>query len=134
MARASPPLIGARRRWALVAAVALAILVGSLVPLRSGGARGPALADEAAHVVGYAALGLALAHATAGDPDRIRRAAVVVLAATAYGVAMEVLQIPVPGRTFAAADVLADAVGAAVAAAWLLIEPHLGSPRGRDPD
>lgn len=75
------------------------------------------------HVVAYAGLALALAYATVEFADRsLRRLALVVLLAVGYGIAVELLQAPLPDRYYSLADMLANALGAAVVLPWLAAE------------
>lgn len=112
-----------RVRWALVAVVAVVLLASSLLvapPARPpAGERPPVPVDKALHVVGYAVLASALAYATAdADRPRWQRAAFVATATVAYGSAIELLQLLVPYRHASVADLVADAVGAAVVLPW----------------
>jgi VanZ family protein len=50
---------------------------------------------------------------------------VVVAGATAYGFGVELLQVPLPYREFALADVLANAVGATLSLGWLAVEHYV---------
>lgn len=81
--------------------------------------------DKLAHAVAFAALAT-LIHA--GWPDA--RRTTLWTALIGFGLMMEVLQIPVPGRTFSWLDLVADATGiAAYAAAARLLPGSL--PLGR---
>lgn len=74
------------------------------------------LNDKVKHVIGYGGLGLLAVRATAGGTlsGATGGAAVAAWAiAVGYGVTDELHQRVVPGRTADAADVLADAAGAA---------------------
>lgn len=109
------------RNW-LPAAVVVVILATSLVPGGGGsglGAIGPVGVDKLLHVAGYAVLA-----ATALWAGRIRTARAslgVIVAVTAFGGVVELLQGPVPGRHVSVLDLVADAVGAvAGAAGWWL--------------
>ncbi len=107
------------RRWAAVAAYAILIFAVSSVP--SDSMKTPALPgiDKAAHLVEYFILAALLyralkAHAVA------HVMLLTVIIATAYGITDEFHQRYVPGRTVSAADVAADAAGAAAFAAAAL--------------
>ncbi|MFN2330533.1 MAG: VanZ family protein [Halomonas sp.] len=101
-----------RRLWAALAIVSsLLIALGSLTP----GSEMPSNLpwDKANHFVGYA--GLAGLIGLAGV--RLSRA---FLVAVLFGVAIEVAQIPVPGRSGGDwADILANSLGAAFAVVLL---------------
>ncbi|MBE0487736.1 MAG: VanZ family protein [Halomonas sp.] len=97
-----------RRLWAALAVVgALAIALGSLTP----GSQMPSNLpwDKANHFIGYA--GLAGLIGLAGV-----RLPLAFLIAVLYGIAIEVAQIPVPGRSGGDwADILANSLGAGFA-------------------
>jgi len=101
-----------RRLWAALAVLgALAIALGSLMP----GSEMPSNLpwDKANHFVGYA--GLAGLIGLAGV-----RLPLAFLAAVLFGIAIEVAQIPVPGRSGGDwADILANSLGAAFAVVLL---------------
>jgi VanZ family protein len=102
-----------RRQWAGRAAVfALVVLGASLVPLPDGDGV-PAGLDKLVHAAGYAAVAFAAAMAPEEDTDRAL--AGVVLAVTAFGAGVEVVQ-PTVGRTASLADALANLAGAAAGA------------------
>lgn len=99
-------------RWAVAAGVVAAVLAASLVPAPGGVGGGnvvPLVGDKPLHGVGYAAITWAVASAvrarTAG------RLAAVVLAATAFGAGVELVQ-PLVGRTASSPDALANLAGA----------------------
>lgn len=100
-----------RQRWAAVAvALAVVVLAASLVPA-SGGDSLPPNADKLFHFAGYAAL--AFAAAMAPDEATDRALVGVVLAVTAFGAGIEVVQ-PAVGRTASVLDALANVAGATV--------------------
>jgi len=120
-----------RFRGRLPVAVALVVLVASLVPGGGGGGTlGPIGVDKLLHVAGYAVLAgttlVALRERTLGVV-----LAVIVLV-TGYGGVVELLQAPVPGRSVSLLDLVADAVGAVLGAVcwWLAraIDRGDGSP------
>ena len=124
MASVRLPLAARSVRYVFVAVIAAVILVASL--LRPDPTAAPTMgplgvvgADKWTHALAYAGLAAAIAYASvAVDGGRARLAAAVFLA-VAFGIAIELLQWPVPYRTASAVDVLADAVGAGVLAlAW----------------
>ena len=110
-----------RVRAALAVGWALIILAASLQP---GGATGSLASplglvapDKWFHATGYAVLAALLA--AAALPRTRRRHLAVLLAVVAYGACVELLQVPVAGRSGDPADALANAVGAvATLAAW----------------
>ena len=86
--------------------------------------------DKVVHGFMYAVLGALLVRALAGGWDRpvtLRMALVAVLLATLYGVTDEIHQAFVPPRQSDPIDLLADSLGAAVAAAAM----YAGIIRGR---
>jgi len=138
---------GGRRRWGTALAVATGILVLSLVPSPAADpAVGIGPTDKAAHALGYAVLGAAGLRAVALDPRLGQRwtrgpgltaalgtvalAVVVVLAVAAFGGGIELLQRPVPGRSFEVADALANTVGATAGVGWWTSHHR---PEGRSP-
>ncbi|WP_111415545.1 VanZ family protein [Billgrantia lactosivorans] len=96
------------RLWAVLAVLAaVAIAVGSLTPGDEMPSRLPW--DKLNHFVGYA--GLAGLAGLSGLP--LGRTFIVV---TLYGICIEFLQVPVPGRSGGDwADILANSLGAAAA-------------------
>lgn len=119
------------RRW-LPLAVALLILVASLVPGGGGGGTlGPVGVDKLLHVAGYAVLaGTSLW--TLRD-RRLGTTLAVVVLVTGYGGVVELLQGPVPGRAVSLLDLVADAVGALLGVAGWWVFGHsrsTGGPRG----
>jgi len=108
------------RRWRVVAALSvLVVLAGSLAPGSAAGGL-PAGADKLLHAVGYAAIALSLAGARRAETPRALVA--VVVAAALLGVGVEVVQ-PVVGRTASVLDAAANLAGAtAGAAGWTAID------------
>lgn len=111
----APPWI----RWAVVAVTATGIVAASVS--RGGPARqltGPLGAvglDKYLHAIAFGAFALALAYALASWPSR--RVAIAVFVGTiAFGFAVELLQLPLPYRTFSWLDLVADGAGAVVVA------------------
>lgn len=107
-------------RWRTVAAVTVALTVGSLVP--SPFERHPEWRwvgpDKALHLVGHAAYATALADAFGAGRHSDRTAAVLaVVVSTAHSLVVGRLQERVPGRGFELADVLAGLLGATLAVA-----------------
>ena len=124
MASVRLPLAARPVRYVFVIVVAAVILVASL--LRPDPTAAPTMgplgivgADKWFHGLAHAALAAAIAYASvAVDGGRARLAAAVFLA-IAFGIAIELIQWPIPYRTASTVDTLADAVGACVLAlAW----------------
>ncbi|MEI7601558.1 MAG: VanZ family protein [Aestuariivirga sp.] len=93
----------------LAATLALAALIGflTLTPIQNPGVPGT---DKSHHLIGFAALALPLSF------SRPRLAPWVVLAAIAYGGAIEIIQ-PYVGRSGEVLDLAADAMGAVLGGA-----------------
>lgn len=114
-------VLARRRLWGCLAVlVALAIGVGSLLPASELPEQLPW--DKLNHLLGYAALaglgGLAM-----------RRLGPVWLAATVYGLVIELAQIPVPGRLGGDPwDMFANALGAAFGVALAAALRRLAGP------
>ena len=99
---------------------------GGLAPT---GPLGLVAVDKWLHVLGYAALTLLIAYAV--WPSTTRWLALPGALALGYGVVIEVVQAFVPARSFSVADLGANAVGVALAAA-LLWAWHRRRERGLD--
>lgn len=123
------PLLPASIRWLGVMAVAGILVHFSLLTTPPAAPPEPGLGsfwDKKLHFAGYAALGLALAYATATSRrPHLRRVLAVIGAAVLFGVGIEVLQGPLPERYFSYGDMLANALGAVLASAWFLVEGRL---------
>ena len=118
-------------------AVGALVFVGSVVPVPTAGAGGSAdgavgLVDGAVgivavalpagveltapfHLLGYAVLAALLVSATARD-SRAVAAVAAVAAATAFGFGIEIVQAPIPWRSFAWSDAALNASGAVAGA------------------
>lgn len=89
--------------------------------------------DKLLHVVGYAVLGVLALRAFHGGFEfprlapTLRAAAVVIL----WGISDEFHQSFVPGRDASPWDVLADAIGFALAVSWLALATRGAAPRKR---
>jgi len=126
-----------RTRAALAVGWALAILAASLRPGGAAGSLAGPLGlvgpDKWLHAAGYALLA---ALAAAAVLPRTRRRYLALLAAViVYGALVELLQLPVAGRTGDPADALANAVGAGLAlVAWaaLGLSARLDGPSARE--
>lgn len=107
--------------WGPAVAQMLLIFLASSIP---GDQVPGTISDKLAHLLVYAVLGacfvlpLSGGRAAGVTPGR---AAAAVLLAVLYGVSDEVHQSFTPGRTPDAMDVLADAAGAAIGAAAVLV-------------
>lgn len=123
------PLLPTTVRWLGVGAVTAVLVYFSLLTTPPAAPPEPGLADfwdKKLHFAGYAALGVALAYATATSRwSSLRRAVLVIGAAVLFGVGIEVLQAPLPDRYFSYDDMLANALGALLATGWLLVESRI---------
>ena len=103
--------------WAVTAAYATLLAIGSLLPSGSGALGGwdtaisPTL-QNALHVPAYAGLAV-LASLAAGRPS-LARLVLIALACFALGVLLECAQAHVPGRTGSVSDALHNLAGAVV--------------------
>ena len=106
----------------IFAAGIVAVVALSLLPRKDMPSLG--VSDKTEHVVAYALLGL-----TGGLAFPTRRAALVLLALLPLlGVALEIAQLQVPGRSAEVGDALADLIGAALTLLPILFV-RLGSTR-----
>ena len=99
--------------WATMVLIFVLSSMSGLGPIPCG------VDDGVAHALQYAVLAALLLRGLAGARwrgVRVRAAALAVLLATLYGVTDEAHQWFVPGRTAEVTDLVADALGAAVAA------------------
>ena len=99
--------------WAMMVLIFVVSSISGLGPIPGG------VDDGVAHALQYAVLAALLLRGLAGARWRgvkVRAAALAVLLATLYGVTDEAHQWFVPGRTAEVTDLVADALGAAVAA------------------
>ncbi|MEZ3165481.1 VanZ family protein [Halorubrum sp. RMP-47] len=88
------------------------------------------------HLIGYAALAVLTVRAVAGrERATVGATAVGVAAATAFGFGVELVQAPIPWRSFAWSDVAINAVGATVGAglfsAWRTVRKNGNRDRFR---
>ncbi|MFC4357584.1 VanZ family protein [Halobium salinum] len=121
------PSPGRRLRWTAVLVVAVAILAASVAP--PGPDTGEPFVllgvagDKWLHAAAYAGLAATAGWAVFLDRPVPRALVLAVCLSAGYGVAMEVVQAPLPARQFDVADMLANAVGAVVAAVgmWVLV-------------
>lgn len=130
------PLLPRRVRWGLVAVIAVAIFVGSVVLAPPEPSAPSPFWDKQLHFAAYAALALALAYATGStaEPRSFAAVAGIFLAAAAYGVGIEAVQALAPERHPSALDALANTVGALAVVPWTLVESRLEYvPVGRSP-
>ncbi|WP_458188101.1 VanZ family protein [Haladaptatus sp. NG-WS-4] len=109
--------VPSRVRWVAVFLVASVICYFSVVTSPAGGvgSTGPLSLvgmDKWYHAIGYGVFGTVLAYALEG---RRRALVLAVVGATGYGVVMELVQLPMALRDASVGDVVADAVGTALA-------------------
>lgn len=120
---------------ALPVAVALLILVASVVDPPSGGASGLGPlgvvgVDKYYHAAAYAALASTVAWAR--GRSTLRALVLAVLVATGYGFGIELVQSTLPARSFDLVDALANAVGATLGAtAWRVARSPVAAIRQR---
>lgn len=125
------PLLPASVRWSFVALVAGFVFYASILtvpPETAVDTFRPHLLplDKWRHLVAYAAVGGALAYATASwETDRWRLAAAVVAVTVCYGVGIEAGQALLPQRYFSLGDAYANALGSLVVVPWYLVRPRL---------
>ena len=99
--------------WVTMVLIFVLSSISGLGPIPGG------VDDGVAHALQYAVLAALLLRGLAGarwQGVKVRAAALAVLLATLYGVTDEAHQWFVPGRTAEVTDLVADALGAAVAA------------------
>ena len=115
----NPPSLRYRRIWLLLAwGMVAAVAVLSLIPVDvdlSGGR------DKLAHFLAYGSLSLGFGMLFGGRARQLR----IALAFAAMGVALECLQGLTDYRTFEIADMIANAIGAALG--WGLAQTPLGN-------
>ncbi|WP_368281139.1 VanZ family protein [Halorussus rarus] len=88
--------------------------------------------DKKLHFAAYAGFAYSLAYATVESRDRPRRRIGGVLAtALLFGLAIELVQGPLPMRYYSVADLLANCIGASLVVPWFLVESQVRycSPR-----
>lgn len=126
MPRLGVPLLPSAVRWGLVVAVAAVIFANSIFIAAPAPADPGPFWDKQLHFAGYAALSASLAYATARrDINARTRVLAVLLIAVAYGIAIELLQAPLPDRSFSYADMLANGLGALLGLAFFAIEARV---------
>ena len=107
------------RRWFPAVAVAAVILVGAVLrPSGVGRALGPLGVvglDKYLHALAFGVLAVTIAVALRATSVE-RLVTTVVLVTVGYGLVVELVQLPLPYRSFSLLDVAADAVGAIVVA------------------
>jgi VanZ family protein len=126
--------IGRGTRFALWAPVVLYMsLIFAISSVSQPPEAPPAITDKGAHAVLYSGLGALFVRALAGGwtrPVTWRIAAAAVMYSALYGVSDEVHQYFVPAREVEMLDVVADTIGAALAAialaAWTIIRGRHG--------
>ena len=116
------PLLPRAVRVAAVLVVAGVIAYFSLVTNVRPAGSGPFF-DKYAHAAGYTMLALTAAYATARLRDTPRRRLLLVVGGVAgYGLLVELLQAPLPGRQFSLLDQAANTLGALAVVGWLAVE------------
>ncbi|MDZ5813331.1 VanZ family protein [Halorubrum sp. AD140] len=123
----------------LVVAFAAVVVAASLVPVpgaASGGGQPGGLLPAwvgvtmGFHLVGYALLAALVVRAVRRAPrQRVAAAALGVAVATGVGFGVELLQAPIPWRSFAWTDAAVNAVGAVLGAAIAAASPPPGDRR-----
>ncbi len=115
--RPNPPNLRYRRIWLLLAwGMVVSVVVSSLIPVEidlSGGR------DKIAHLLAYGSLSLGFGMLFGGRARQL----VIAIAFAAMGVALEFLQGLTDYRTFEIADMIANAIGAALG--WGLAQTPL---------
>lgn len=122
------PVVPRPLRVGLVGAIAVVLLIASVVPVEETGVPaespvGPISLFALLHVLGYGALAGALSYATV-ETARTNWLVlpVVFLVAVTYGAGIEVIQGLLPYRLFSYTDIALNAVGAGVAVlCWALL-------------
>jgi len=118
----SPPALRYRRIWLLLAwGMVAAVVVTSLIPLEIDLSRGR---DKLAHFLAYGSLSLGFGMLFGGRARQLS----IALAFAAMGVALECLQGLTDYRTFEIADMIANAIGAALG--WGLAQTPLKNALG----
>lgn len=120
------PLLPRVVRWTLALGLLALLAYLSLAPRPEVPGADLLPVPALSHALMYAALAFALAYALARW-DRLPREkmAAVFALAVAYGALMEVGQLFRPTRSFQLLDLAMNALGAAIGAAWCLIEPRV---------
>lgn len=138
------PDAAAERRRTVAAAFAVVVLAASVIPIPaapSGGSGGETVGGAGQtvvdalpaavgvtgpfHFLGYAVLAALLVRAT-GRERRVVAVAMAVTAATAFGFGIELVQAPIPWRSFAWSDAAVNAIGAVLGASGYALR-RLGS-------
>ncbi|QLG61102.1 VanZ family protein [Halorarum salinum] len=116
------PLFPRSLRWLGVCAVVVVISYFSLGSVPPEPPTPTPIWDKHLHFISYAGLALALAYATVDHYTSSRRRVLVLGGAIAFGVLIELLQGTTPHRYFGWGDLLANALGAALASLWFVVE------------
>ncbi|MCL9812182.1 VanZ family protein [Natranaeroarchaeum aerophilus] len=121
------PLVPRWLRWSAVAVAAAAIAAASLLVVPPETPDTGAIGfDKLWHAATYLGFGLLLAYALVGANLSVRTKALLVFGvATLYGVGIEVAQASVPYRRYDVLDMVANAVGAALACGWYRFESEV---------
>lgn len=121
------PLVDRRLRVAAALVVAAVVLAASVVDPPGTGAPTQVFglpADKWLHAAAYAGVAAAVGYAALDGSGLSARALVAVFClAAGYGLAVELVQLPLAARTFDPADAAANAVGALVGTLpWLVVD------------
>ena len=118
---------------AIIAWVGILFFLGSVFQ-RPGG---PELAEELVEPIGHYVTHFVLAvliyrfasSATSDPANRVRAAAIAIIATLTVGISLEVLQLFLPERGAEVSDILSDAVGAVSGTAMFFLPEHLNVNR-----
>ena len=101
----------------------MTILVGTSVPVKANFGDGRIEPDKAVHLVLYDSLQASLLRGLSGAATAapLGRHLLAFLMTTGFGLLDELHQLPIPSRDFDWADLLFDALGAALASGLLLL-------------
>ena len=121
------PLVPRWLRWSAVAVAAAAIAAASLLVVPPETPETGAIGfDKLWHAATYLGFGLLLAYALVGANLSVRTKALLVFGvATLFGAGIEIGQAFVPYRRYDVLDMVANAVGAALACGWYRFEARI---------
>lgn len=117
------PLLPPWGRWLGVIAVAGVIFYFSIVIIPPEPSEPGPFWDKKLHFAAYAGFALALAYATV--PYRTmpyKRVTIVIGAAIAYGIGIELLQLGLVNRYFSSTDLIANTIGTLLVSIWFGVE------------
>ncbi|QSG01324.1 VanZ family protein [Natranaeroarchaeum sulfidigenes] len=121
------PLVPRWLRWSAVVVAAAAIAAASLLVVPPDTPETGTIGfDKLWHAATYLGFGLLLAYALVEAGLSVRTKAMLVFGlATLYGVGIEIAQAFVPYRRYDVLDMVANAVGAALACGWYRFEGRI---------